>query len=107
MPQVELSYTKDLSIDCIKLFKEIERLINEIDSSAGACKSRAFCIDSFLHTHCILKITMLKKSHRDQVFMNALLKKLQALVVSYLPKNIFYSIDLKFSAEYYLTLQTI
>lgn len=106
MPQVELSYTSDISIDCKKLFENIEKRINDIDSSAGVCKSRAFCINNFLHTHCFIKVSMLKKQHRDKAFMQNLLEELQAIVVSYLPKHIYYSIEIDFFGDYYLTTQT-
>ncbi len=77
MPQIELKYSNNLEIDVRKIFESVEKIINKIDSSAGLCKSRAFPIKEFLHSHAFLTVSVLKKAHRDDVFMEKLLQALE------------------------------
>lgn len=104
MPQVEIKYSSDLcDINFEDLFTEIENVINDYDSSAGACKSRAYSAEPYHHTHIYISILMLKKDHRDDDFMTILQKKLIVIVKKYLPRNCYYSLELGFSGKYYFT----
>jgi hypothetical protein len=107
MPQLDLRYSDDLNhIAFESLFRQIEAVINEIDDSAGACKSRAYPTDSYLHTHVYLCMKLLKKEYRDAAFMKKCRDAIEVLLKQVLPKNCFYAIELNFSGEYYLTSMT-
>lgn len=103
VPHVELKYTDDLPIDCEKIFFLIEQTINKADPAAGACKSRAYRISDYLHTHLYVHITVLKKDHRDDVFMRSLLNSLSAIVAAALPVGCYFSLELDFAGDYYIT----
>lgn len=103
MPHVEIKYSDDVKINFQSLFLNIEQTINEMDASAGVCKSRAYPSSDFLHTHILVKIDVLKKPHRDTVFMQTLLKNIEQTVTHILPNGCYYSIGLNFSGEYYVT----
>lgn len=103
MPQVELNYTDDLFIEAEVLFDHIERALNEIDPTAKTCKSRAITSSQYLHSHVYLDVRLLRKPHRDEVFMQQCLKKLDEVLKPYIPLNTYYSIQVDFSGPYYLT----
>ena len=105
MPHVELKYSNDLTIKSTELFNAIEKVTNEMDSSAGMCKSRAYPTNTYLHTHVLLTMKVLQKPHRDKLFMQSLASKLEELLVAVLPQGCAYSVDLVFSNEYYVTSQ--
>lgn len=107
MPQVELKYTNDLFIEAEMVFSHIETALNDIDSTAKTCKSRAFCMTQYLHSHVYLEMKLLRKPHRDADFMQACLKMLDDLIKPYIPLNTYYSINLEFMGEYYLTDQLL
>lgn len=103
MPQVDIKYSNDLALKVQKIFEGVEALINELDASAGACKSRAYPASEYLHAHFYLRIALLKKPHRDPDFMRNLLEKLEELVKPLLPSECYCSFELTFSSEYYST----
>ena len=107
MPQLDLRYSDDLPhIAFESLFRQIEIAINEIDDSAGACKSRAYPASDYLHTHVYLCVMLLKKEYRDAPFMRKCRDAIETCLKQVLPKNCFYAIELNFSGEYYLTSTT-
>ena len=78
--------------------------INGLDRTAGACRSRAHCITAFLHQHVFLRVNVLKKPHRDAAFVSVCLNKIERVVASLsLPVGCYYSVELGFCEEYYLT----
>ena len=88
MPHVEIKYTNDLkNINFQTLFCAIESTINETDSTAGDCKSRAYPTIDYRHTHVYMHISMLKKPHRDADFMKNCLSKIEHVIKSFLPKG--------------------
>ncbi len=105
MPQVELKFSNDITLDVRKIFKSIEQEINKLDDSAGACKSRAYPIAHFLHTHVLMSVSVLQKPHRDELFMNTCLKQLEAILEATVPNGCYYAVDLFFSGNYYSTHQ--
>lgn len=106
MPQLDLKYSNDLTdIDFVSLFQAIEELINHLDPSAGACKSRAYPTTAYLHTHVYLHLQLLKKPHRDASFMQNCSRQLEMLLKTRLPVECFYAIDVTFASEYYITNQ--
>ena len=103
MPQIDLKYSCDLNLDILKIFQEIELLINKLDSSSGECKCRAYPADDYLHSHIYTYVKVLNKPHRDEEFMKNLLRELSQLLKPFFPQGCFYSIELDFSGDYYLT----
>lgn len=103
MPQVELKYSDDLLIEADSIFSHIERALNEIDPTAKVCKSRALSVSQYLHSHLFLEVKLLRKPHRDAAFMQRCLKMLDDLIKPYIPLNTYYSINLEFMGEYYVT----
>lgn len=105
MPQAELKFSNDITIDVAHIFKSIDSEISNFDPSAGACKCRAYPATEFLHTHVLLNIRLLRKPHRDEAFMNTLLNKLKSILESAVPNGCSYAVDLSFFSGYYLTEQ--
>lgn len=103
MPQVECHYSNDLQLDCKSLFCNIEKTINAADSSAGICKSRAYPIKDYLHTHILIRVLVMQKPHRDSAFMQQLQQNLVDAVTPLLPDNCAWSLSLEFSSQYYTT----
>lgn len=101
MPQVELHFTKGLSIDDQSLFAEVERVINEIDDSAGMCKSRVYCVENYRHDHLLLRVLLMRKPHRDPAFMKDLHQRLLSIAKPLFPTSCAWSVLLDFSSEYY------
>lgn len=101
MPQVELHYTQGLELDFAALFSAIERLINQLDASAGICKSRAYQCEYYLHDHVYISILMMRKLHRDAVFMQNCHERLLTVIKEFLPATCSWSVSLDFSSPYY------
>ena len=103
MPQVSLFYSNDISLEKKPLFKAIETTISQLDSGAGACKSRAYPCQEYQHSHILLEVLLMKKPHRDKAFMASCLKKIETAVSSYIPTGCYYSIAVDFLSEYYIS----
>ena len=103
MPQVDLKYSNVLIIDIQELFTEVEQVINELDSSAGVCKSRAYPTSDYLHDNVLLHIKLLKKPQRDEAFMQKCLKRIEEILRSYLPHSCYYAVEIDSTSPYYLT----
>lgn len=103
MPQIDLKYSSDLSLDVDTIFEAIEQVINQSDSSAGACKSRAYPAVSYKHTHVLVEVALLRKPHRDEAFTQGLLIQLQQAVAQYFPKDCWFALDLCYAGNYYVT----
>ncbi len=105
MPYVTCYYTKDLNFAVKPLLQAIESTINAIDSSAGLCKSRAYPAQDYLHPHVYLEVAVLRKPHRDKVFMENLVNKLKAVVEADVPAGCHYALSLDFVGDFYITEQ--
>lgn len=103
MPQVDLNFSCDIKLDVDSIFEAVEFVINRLDSSAGVCKSRAYPAVEFRHTHVLIRIAVLKKSHRDDNFMQTCLDNLKKELVKYIPEGCHYAIELFFMGDYYFT----
>ena len=103
MPHVEIKYSDNLNIDTKNIFDDIESTINQFDSSAGVCKSRAYACHEYKHTHLLLTVDLLTKPHRDETFTNNLSEELQKVVKKYLTQSLYFSLDIKYSGPYYYT----
>jgi hypothetical protein len=105
MPQLDLKYSNDLTIDTKKLFFEIEQAISQQDNGAGMCKCRAYPTEQFHHSHILCQISVLPKAHRNEQFMQTLLKEIKGIVKNYTPDGCYYAVELLFSSRYYITAQ--
>ena len=104
MPHAELHHSADLDIDAAVFLAEVEQLILRHDADSGETKGRCYPIATFRHTHCVLRISMLSKPHRDQAFSERLLEDLERMVQTAFPgRRFFYSVDLSFSGDFYVT----
>ena len=105
MPHAELKYTDDLDIDAPAILAGVEAVIQAHDAGSGQCKGRAFPVSEFHHSHVILNVSVLRKAHRDDDFMNALLADLETTVKSMISQACAFSAELTFSGAYYITNQ--
>lgn len=103
MPHAELKYSCDLEIDADAILAEIESIILEHDSGAGACKGRAYPAQLFHHTHLMVSIALLTKPHRDETFSLALLADLESRIKQRLHQPCEFSLSLSYSTPFYVT----
>ncbi|AHC99778.1 hypothetical protein [Leisingera methylohalidivorans] len=103
MPHAELKFSSDLEIDAISILAEIETVILEHDSGAGACKGRAYPAAQFHHSHIAFTVALLAKPHRDEVFSRALLADLESRIKARLPQPCEFSLGLSYSTPFYVT----
>ena len=103
MPQIDISYSHDLHLDCHQLFQVLETVIQNQDSTAGACKCRAYPVYDYHHQNMVIHVSLLAKPHRDDSFMTDLLQSLQQGIEPIVPINCYYAVDLHFMGSYYVT----
>ena len=103
MPHAEIKYSSDLSIDTDAMFDLIERILNEHDSSSGACKCRAYPTDLFKHTHILFEVSILPKPHRDEAFVQALVIDLEKQLKGMIGQRCYFSLAVEFSGAGYVT----
>lgn len=101
MPQIDLKYSNNLSLDIKSTVQAIEKLINTTDELSGECKCRAYPATDYLHSHCFLQVMILKKPHRDDAFMKAMLHQLTELLKQNISEDCTVSIELGFLSDYY------
>lgn len=103
MPHADLKYSADLNIDGAAILADVEATIQAHDASSGMCKGRAYPAEVFHHTHLIVEISMLPKVHRDQAFMDALLRDLESCIKEHLKVPCAFSLAIAFSPGTYVT----
>ena len=103
MPHAEIKFSSDLQINFKELFSAIETTINEHDSSAGVCKCRAYPSQIYLHTHILVTVSMLTKSHRDEVFTKKLSDDLETEIKKHLKQDCYFSFLLEYNPTQYVT----
>ncbi|KIC37921.1 hypothetical protein [Leisingera sp. ANG-M7] len=103
MPHAELKYSSDLDVDAEAILAEIETVILEHDSGAGACKGRAYPAGQFRHTHITVSVALLTKPHRDEAFSRALLADLESRIKARLHQPCEFSLGLSYSTPLYVT----
>ena len=103
MPQADLKYTSDLTLDAPTILAAIEGTIADYDGAAGACKGRAFKVTEYHHTHVLVAISVLEKPHRDTAFMNGLALELEAAIKAYITAPCAFSLALSFLPNTYIT----
>lgn len=107
MPQADLSYSSRIALDPHAVLTTVEKVIGMQDDKSGACKGRAYPLEVTHHDHVLLRIRMLRKSHRDDAFMQALLTALQTELRPLVPAPCILGIELGFLEQHYasMTLQ--
>lgn len=103
MPHAEIKHSSDLSLDYQAMFTLIEHILNEHDSSAGACKCRAYPSNAFLHTHVVFEISILQKPHRDESFIQSLVADLKLQLKGMITQNCHFSLSVAFIGTGYST----
>ena len=103
MPHTELKYSDDLTLDTETIFTAIEACVNQVDPSAGVCKSRAYPTGEFLHSHLFISVTLLKKPHRNEDFSQSLLESLSNEIKPLLIQDCYLSVSLDYVSDYYTT----
>ncbi|NIZ13663.1 hypothetical protein [Phaeobacter sp. HF9A] len=106
MPQADLYYSADLALDGARLLATVETVIQTSDSSAGACKGRAFAVEVTHHRHVLLQVALLEKPHRDSAFLTALQNELARQIAPQLPESCGLGIELRFLSPQYLSVTT-
>jgi hypothetical protein len=107
MPQLDLKYSASLNLDTQAIFKAVEAVLQNQDSSAGECKCRAYPAKEALHTHVLLQVAVLRKPHRDHAFMQSWQVSLTSLLAGYVPVECHYAVELSFASDYYSTRQKV
>ncbi|NVK13430.1 MAG: hypothetical protein HWE35_04555 [Rhodobacteraceae bacterium] len=103
MPHAELKYSSDLDIDAKAILAEIETVILEHDSGAGACKGRAYPAGQYHHSHITISVALLTKPHRDEAFSRSLLADLESRIKARLHQPCEFSLGLSYSTPFYVT----
>lgn len=103
MPHAELSYSADLEIDAPAILKRIEDVIQSHDAGSGACKGRAYPAAEFHHSHILVSLSLLTKSHRDEAFTRALMADIETAVKQMITPACFFSLSLSYSDAHYVT----
>ncbi|WP_299025548.1 hypothetical protein [uncultured Sulfitobacter sp.] len=101
MPQADLSYSSQIPLDAAAVLAAIEQAIHSHDDGAGECKGRAYALEETHHTHVLLRLRMLQKSHRDDAFMQGLLGALQDALRPLIPAPCILGIELGFLEPHY------
>lgn len=103
MPHVEIKYSDNLNLDVDEIFDVIEKTINDKDSNAGVCKSRAYPCSKYKYTHVLLTVSLLTKPHRDELFTKSLSEEIQKAIKSHFKQSLYFSLDIEYSSAYYST----
>ncbi|NRB16515.1 MAG: hypothetical protein HRU33_02760 [Rhodobacteraceae bacterium] len=103
MPHAEIKYSTDLNIDPRAILATIEAVILEHDDSAGDCKGRGYPTSAYHHSHITISVALLAKPHRDEDYIKALLRKLEARVKVLFSAPCAFSLGLEFLTPFYVT----
>lgn len=103
MPHVEIKHSNDVQVINKEFFIEIERIINALDFSAGACKTRSYPATKYLHTHCMIEVYLLSKPHRNETFSKNLIQKLQEAISPMFTEDTWLSICINYRNTGYFT----
>ena len=101
MPQADLSYSTNVEFDVPAVLAKIEEIIGAHDTSSGACKGRAHALNITHHDHVLLRLRMLDKPHRDDAFMQKLLKALQSALRDMITGPCIIGVELGFLEPHY------
>lgn len=101
MPQADLHYTADQSLNAPALLAEIERIIHANDDTSGYCKGRGHRIEAFHHSHLLLRLSMLPKPHRDADYARDLGAKLATALQTQATAPCAVNVQIRFDLEHY------
>ena len=103
MPHCEIHHSSNLDMDASMLLQLVEDIINQHDPKAGACKGRVYSIDEYLHTHIIVRLSLLTRAHRDEAFTKALMVDVENQLKQHLKQSCHFSLLLEYSPTNYVT----
>lgn len=103
MPHADLKYSADLEFDVETVMEVIEKVLQDHDDTAGACKCRAYPSDIFRHRHLLVEIAMLPKAHRDTAFIQALRDDLEVAIKAHLRQPLAFSMAIRLNDGNYIT----
>lgn len=103
MPHAEITYSSDLSIDASAMLQKIEEVLQRHDAESGPCKGRAYPAETYLHTHVLIRISMLSKPMRDASFTARLLSDLETNLKTFLSQDCYFSLAIDYSGPTYVT----
>ena len=103
MPHADIKYTCDIQIDLKTLMSDIEKIILDLDPTAGACKGRAIKVDEYHHSHINIEIRMFATKHRNIDLLNELIKRIDSSAKSLLRKAAHVTVKLEFTPLPYVT----
>ena len=103
MPHANLSYSADLRFDAPAMLQQIEDILNAHDPESGSCKGRAYPAETFLHSHILIRISMLSKPIRDAAFTARLLGALEPALKAHLTQDCYFSLAIDYSGPTYVT----
>ena len=103
MPHCEIHRSSNLTIDAPMLLQLVEDIINQHDPKAGECKGRVYTADEYLHTHMLVRLSLLTKAHRDEAFTQALMADVENQLKQQLKQSCHFSLLLEYSPTYYVT----
>ena len=103
MPHVEIKYSDNLAFDTNNVFDTIEEIINQKDSHAGECKSRAYPCSEYKYSHILVTVSLLTKPHRDNVFTENLSSEIEKAIKAHLNQSAYFSLNIEYSLNYYTT----
>jgi hypothetical protein len=105
MPQADLSYSSEIALDPKTILARVESVIAAHDGGAGMCKGRAHALANTHHTHVLLRLRLLNKTHRDDAFMQELLSALETALRPLIPGPCILSIELGFLETHNATFE--
>ena len=103
MPHAEVKYSTDLEFDVQSMLQGIEKVLNDLDPTAGNCKGRAYPAAVFHHTHILVEAHLLAKPHRNAAFTARAIEALEAEVQRHLSQPCEFSLKLIYSPSTYVT----
>ncbi len=105
MPQADLSYSAHLDFDAAKALSVIEETIRAKDETAGTCKGRAHPVQTTHHDHVLLRVAVLEKPHRHDMFMTTLSETLVEALKPLIPTGTPYNVIITFLSPYHQSAQ--
>ncbi|CTQ55810.1 hypothetical protein LP7551_04357 [Roseibium album] len=105
MPQADLYFTSDQTLDAAGLLSNIEETIRKFDDTSGLCKGRAHRAMDYHHSHILLRLSMLPKDHRDDAFANELGQKLAGLLQSAAKVPCAINVQVRFDLVHYTAVR--
>lgn len=103
MPHVEIKYSDNVDIETSHIFDVVEKVINDMDTSAGECKSRAYPCSQYKYPHILIVISLLTKPHRNQAFTHILSEKILEEIKKLFKQSLYFSLSIEYNSANYTT----